>query len=223
MWRSRFLFSCLLDSVFATENIRLFVLNFFKSFVFLVFLLLDFISISFLLVEVYCFDVTETESCVDKAKEYCAGESSCKGFAVHQTLCRVHFKSIDVANDGCTQQADLSYNWVEIVSRPSGASSTNWLETAAATHDLDDYSHPSKLIFEGYNFPSGGTYKVCACDSAHVFGSSSHKFCKKSDFKIEVGTIHVSGVSCLVEQAKFQRGICIQQFDDKGPTREYYH
>ena len=29
---------------------------------------------------------------------------------------------------------------------------------------------------------------------------------KASDYKIEIGTVHVSGVSCLVKETKFQRG-----------------
>jgi len=37
--------------------------------------------------------------------------------------------------------------------------------------------------------------------------------CKySSDYKVEIGTIHVSGVSCLVAEEKFQRGTCVGQF-----------
>ena len=35
---------------------------------------------------------------------------------------------------------------------------------------------------------------------------------KAADYKIDIGTIHVSGVSCLVEDPKFQRGTCVEQF-----------
>merc|ERR1712139_493293 len=43
------------------------------------------------------------------------------------------------------------------------------------------------------------------------------KYCKfATDYKIEIGTVHVSGVSCLVKESKFQRGTCVEQFYLRG-------
>merc|ERR1711865_1154982 len=43
-------------------------------------------------------------------------------------------------------------------------------------------------------------------------GAGPESVCAKaSDYKIEIGMIHVSGVSCLIEDAKFQRGTCVSQ------------
>ena len=55
------------------------------------------------------------------------------------------------------------------------------------------------------------------------------RFCSSpSDFKIDAGTIHVSGVSCLVKQDQFQRGVCVEQaygglrcYDDAAPVITY--
>ena len=30
--------------------------------------------------------------------------------------------------------------------------------------------------------------------------------------EVEIGTVHVSGVSCLIEEPKFQRGVCVEQY-----------
>merc|ERR1712167_447572 len=66
------------------------------------------------------------------------------------------------------------------------------------------------LRFEGIRFKTGGQFKACFCD---VDTLEDGAFCKTAaDYKIEIGTIHVSGVSCLVENKKFQRGTCVEQF-----------
>jgi hypothetical protein len=57
---------------------------------------------------------------------------------------------------------------------------------------------------------TGGQYKVCFCDRDTL---ASGQFCKKaSDYKIDIGTYHVSGVSCLIADPKFQRGTCVEQY-----------
>jgi len=66
------------------------------------------------------------------------------------------------------------------------------------------------LRFNEISFKTGGKFKACFCDPDTL---APGKYCKTaSDYKIEVGTIHVSGVSCLVEDTKFQRGTCVEQF-----------
>jgi hypothetical protein len=66
------------------------------------------------------------------------------------------------------------------------------------------------LRFKDITFGTGGKFKACFCDFDTLAAGA---YCKKaSDYKIEIGTVHVSGVSCLVEEAKFQRGTCVGQF-----------
>merc|ERR1711918_102794 len=56
----------------------------------------------------------------------------------------------------------------------------------------------------------GGKFKACFCDPDTL---AAGKYCKKAaDYKIDIGAIHVSGVSCLVEDPKFQRGTCVEQY-----------
>merc|ERR1712216_475085 len=52
------------------------------------------------------------------------------------------------------------------------------------------------LRFKGITFASGGTFKLCFCDSSLLGGSSACK--SEADYSVEVGTIHASGVSCLI-------------------------
>merc|ERR1712216_1084940 len=54
---------------------------------------------------------------------------------------------------------------------------------------------------------TGAQYKVCFCDRDTL---PAGRFCKKaSDFKIEIGTLHFSGVSCLIKDEKFQRVLAL--------------
>merc|ERR1719160_1281961 len=66
------------------------------------------------------------------------------------------------------------------------------------------------LRFNEITFKTGGKFKACFCDPDTL---AAGKYCKKAeDYKIDIGTIHVSGVSCLVADAKFQRGTCVAQY-----------
>jgi len=63
------------------------------------------------------------------------------------------------------------------------------------------------LRFSGVSFNAGGTFKLCFCDFTH------RNACQNvTDFTIEVGTVHVSGVGCLLSQPRFQRVACETQF-----------
>merc|ERR1719198_1877100 len=72
------------------------------------------------------------------------------------------------------------------------------------------------LRFKDITFETGGKFKACFCDYDTL---AAGKYCKTaSDYKIEIGTVHVSGVSCLVEEPKFQRGTCVEQFQHIAGT-----
>lgn len=74
------------------------------------------------------------------------------------------------------------------------------------------------LRFNGITFSTGGTFTACFCD-AHVdlATGKSLGFCQDpADYKVAVGTVHVSGVKCLLEEAKFRRGTCEKQYPHAG-------
>jgi len=69
------------------------------------------------------------------------------------------------------------------------------------------FSWSDMLRFNDLHFTSGGRFKLCFCDSA------IHSSCiRPEDYGIEIGEIHVSGVSCLVKNPRLQRVACADQF-----------
>jgi hypothetical protein len=66
------------------------------------------------------------------------------------------------------------------------------------------------LRFKGLAFASGGKFKACFCDTETLPANSACS--TAADYKVEIGTVHVSGVSCLIEEPKFQRGVCVSQY-----------
>jgi len=71
------------------------------------------------------------------------------------------------------------------------------------------------LRFRGLTFGQGGTFKLCFCDSERLSdGICGHK----SDFVVDLGKVHVSGVSCLLGESRFQRSNCRSHFWGQGLT-----
>jgi hypothetical protein len=65
------------------------------------------------------------------------------------------------------------------------------------------------LRFKSFSFTSGGTFKVCFCDSTLL--SKGSVCASEADFSVQVGTVHSSGVSCLLEKPALQRVSCVPQ------------
>jgi hypothetical protein len=77
----------------------------------------------------------------------------------------------------------------------------------------------SKLLrFGPIEFKSGGTFKLCFCDSALLGGGQCNTV---ADYAVEVGKIHSSGVSCLLGKPELQRVACTEQY--WGGLRCYRH
>mmetsp|Transcript_8471 Transcript_8471/g.18555 ORF Transcript_8471/g.18555 Transcript_8471/m.18555 type:complete len:451 (-) Transcript_8471:47-1399(-) len=79
------------------------------------------------------------------------------------------------------------------------------------------YSSDKVLRFAPLSFTTQGKYKLCFCDSVlqrSLNGPSSYgSDCNDhTDFNVEVGTIHVSGVSCLLDRPQLRRGECVKQY-----------
>jgi hypothetical protein len=89
------------------------------------------------------------------------------------------------------------------------------------SEDPDEGSHPTdlptldigfswgqKLRFAPIRFTSGGTFKLCFCDSTLTSRSCS----TVADYSVEVGKIHASGLSCLIARPELQRASCVAQY-----------
>lgn len=79
------------------------------------------------------------------------------------------------------------------------------------------------LRFKGINFNSGGEFKLCFCDSDLLTGANA--ICDgPEDYTIEVGSVHATGLQCLLSNPKMARGTCVDQeynglrcYDDEIP------
>jgi hypothetical protein len=113
----------------------------------------------------------------------------------------------------CTASAALS-RWTDRImvidcegvcgiSGPSKAATVDTFKNPPAEWE----STGDVLHYTGVSFESGGTFKLCFCDS---YRWPSGLSCNKNeDFSIEVGTVHSSGVSCLVAQPELQKASCV--------------
>jgi hypothetical protein len=72
------------------------------------------------------------------------------------------------------------------------------------------YSHSKLLVFENVKFTSGGTFKVCFCDST-LLGDEG--CLKPEDYGVEVGEVQASGISCLLTNSLFNRKTCAPMRD----------
>jgi hypothetical protein len=79
------------------------------------------------------------------------------------------------------------------------------------------WSWKQMLRFAGFEVTSGGTFKVCFCEASQTSAGCQ----TKGDYNIEVGTLHSSGVSCLIENPLFQRHTCVGQLWGVNSNRCY--
>lgn len=102
---------------------------------------------------------------------------------------------------------DTSYNLFVKPESSRRLEHINWAASTRGDFTLQPgVSTPNVLRFYPVKFTSAGTYKVCFCDSKR--GSCS----KLEDFGYEVGTVHVSGISCLLDVPKLRRKQCYEQY-----------
>jgi hypothetical protein len=129
---------------------------------------------------------------VDLCEYICNNIEECKSIDMHASLPRCFL------NTGCATQK-VSAEYGIRMKAPMGR----------RTKDLG-YSHGQLLRFEPLTFTTGGTFKLCFCDSALL--GPGQTCTATADFSVQIGTIHSSGVSCLLQEPKLQRVDCVPQF-----------
>jgi len=161
--------------------------------------------------------------CLDEpaCKAVCAGMSDCFGIDMHADRPRCFLNSVEkgegdqgsckdyVADDSLTNYDDYNFWYKQAAGQPKRRLGGVQPRQLLAAVDRGS-SWGEILRFKGASFQSGGKFKACFCDHETLAGPES-VCAKASDYKIEIGMIHVSGVSCLIEDAKFQRGTCVSQ------------
>lgn len=166
----------------------------------------------------------------------------CYGIDMHRKLPRCYLNTVQMGeNDkrSCAEHVmngelvvheeyDLFYKQTpdKKAKKDKKASTRRLEESVTGRHLLgavDAGSSWSQMLrFKDVHFSSAGNYKACFCD--HDTLEDGAVCSSAADYKVEIGEIHVSGVKCLVEEKKFQRGTCETQFfgglrcyDDDAP------
>lgn len=133
----------------------------------------------------------------------------CASIDVHTSLNRCFLNDGDADTHIDTLATDPDY---KVLIKRSDVNQENVRRVQSSileVHDLG-YSWNQMLRFKGITFKSGGTFKLCFCDSTLLGGSSACR--TEADYSIEVGTIHASGVSCLIAKPELQRVSCVDQY-----------
>jgi hypothetical protein len=152
--------------------------------------------------------------CADEAlcKHLCDSYESCKSIdmAKDRTRCFLNADFCDAEVDKAPA-LDLNYDLlIKVIDQRRMLESQ---KPAAATQERSllpampsGYSHMKLLIFQGVKFTSGGTFKVCFCDST-LRGDEG---CTKPEhYGVEVGEVQASGISCLLTNSMFNRKTCV--------------
>jgi len=130
---------------------------------------------------------------------------ACHGVDMHNTLPRCFLNGPGCAAavaDGALV-GDATYSYL--------AQGFAVVDTARSLMHLgtDGLSDSNVLRFAPIAFASGGTYKVCFCGPSEHFGTTCSS---TSEFQLEVGRVHVTGVSSLLRNPKLRRQRCYTQF-----------
>lgn len=150
-----------------------------------------------------------------------AGDA-CHSVSMHETLPRCFLNPPACAVEVETDLLGVDKDYVLLVKRAvpedSRAEAVNvrdleeidWLASSRGNllSPSDGASSSSILRFAPLEIPAAGTFKVCFCDSELSTGG-----CKsKADFPVEVGRLHLSGLSCLLTLARLRRAACVEQY-----------
>lgn len=135
--------------------------------------------------------------------------SMCGSLDMHATLnrCFLNDNSADTHVDSLAQDPDYK---VLVKRSDVNQEHVRRLQTSILEVQDNGYSWDQMLRFRGITFKSGGTFKLCFCDSSLLAGSSACR--SEADYSVEVGTIHASGVSCLIAKPELQRVSCVDQY-----------
>jgi hypothetical protein len=166
---------------------------------------------------------------VDLCQEICDNIDDCTSIDMHATLPRCYLNSNSCSDYTLTGlAADANYNLLVKKNDPNDEPPQGCHRRLAAPareleHDLlptdEGYSWSKMLRFKDLTFNSGGTFKLCFCDS-HL--AKQGVCATAADYSVEVGTIHSSGVSCLLANPRLQRVACASQYHH-GNLRCYSH
>jgi hypothetical protein len=158
------------------------------------------------------YDALDTNSlCLDVAActDLCAQTPGCTSIGMHKTKDRCFLN----AGECAFLHPDPDYSvWFH------GSTGRRTMDrgrslSAAQVRELlvgedPGISWDQLLRFDAVQFAGVGEYKLCFCDPSLLASG----LCRKpSDYMIEVGSVHATGLECLLTNPKMQRGTCVPQ------------
>jgi hypothetical protein len=152
-------------------------------------------------------DETSPALCLglELCKAACYGLPDCYGIDMKsdKPRCVLNYPTCETEQRNGFLRPDPTYNFHFLFEKPPTA------RALVGRQGPEDPGTSSPLIlrFRGLQFASGGHYKACFCDASLTDGA-----CRKvSNYAVELGQVHVSGVSCLLDMPSFRRGACVEQ------------
>jgi len=179
---------------------------------------------------------TSNALCADRETcQYLCDQVDCQAIDMSKSADRCFLNTLPKSGDGSIDtvathaqfMADAGYQIVSQMPPNSGPAARKLEEPERRAQALLPpvdlgYSWSQILRFKDLTFTTGGTFKLCFCDSTLLGGTATPCLTAK-DYAVEVGKVHSSGVSCLLSQPKLQRAACVPMMhgDMPKPLRCY--
>jgi len=168
--------------------------------------------------------------CIPRAQceAACASTEGCYGIDMHRVVDRCYLNMRHCQHQVETGILGIDPSYDFLVRKDAGEAHVTLEPTATTTVDASstttkvlwsdgrrlhgtegmEVSTTTVLRFAPVRLASLGTYKVCFCDY-QSFAATGQTACEsEADYALEIGTIHVSGVSCLLTQANLRKQTC---------------
>jgi hypothetical protein len=160
------------------------------------------------------YDTAESSSLclnVEQCTDLCAQTPGCTSIDMHKTKDRCFLNTGDCA----TLHTDPDYNvWYKVMDVNTRRTMDRGRALSAAqvrqllAGEDPGISWDKLLRFDAVQFAAGGEFKLCFCDPSLL---ASGICSRPTDYKIEVGKVHATGLECLLTNPKMQRGTCVPQ------------
>lgn len=142
-------------------------------------------------------------------RDLCSQHDNCFGIDMYKYASRCYLNLEGDPKSGCKFQYETnslgSTSAYDFLAK-GAAEATPEAKTMASGVSSDKILRFGPVGFNA----DAGKYKVCFCDSK-LLGDRTQCLAEK-DYSLEVGELYVSGVSCLLADAKFRRGTCYSMY-----------
>jgi len=157
---------------------------------------------------------TSSSLCLDQeqCENLCSLTVGCHSVDMHKTLNRCYLNSIECEShiiDG-KLTPDPNYDiLVKVLDENTGRLLSGHQARRLVAAQDPGISWSNILRFDGVTFSQGGEFKLCFCDSSLL---GPNEVCSEPEhFSVDVGTVHATGLQCLLNKPDMARGTCVEQ------------